>query len=600
MEEKKIFTGAVILSVFLFFLNFVDIRLLFAPLTADYTAVLTVSSTITLNETFNFKVKKDNKYSMLFRNWKVPIVFSGEKLNFPFILVNSVKSKKLWYVVDYKHRVYLKVPDKVAAAYCAKKAFDNEIGIMNEKLKKFPEGTYSLSAFYSVYPPVSTDGEFSHVNLKLADSHVYYPKVKIFLKDSGALIEKLYVHMVNYSIKKVDGGYLISGTAPSNSLVEIEMILKGKKISGFYRNVPDIISLTERANRNVFVSVSKMVNKFILFISFILPFGMVVYYWYFGKENFSTVPEFISYIPDKKKKPYIVNLLFSGNATSCDENGFYATLLDLKRRRLIDLKETDEGILIEVLSDKVDDPYERAVLSFVLSFSDNVDGRKVLNLKSLNEKVKKFTEEKNLSLLKSMKERFDSILHWSDGSVIYRYLDLTGYELFKSVAIPFMIFLVFFAVLNLVVANPLIDVYKVLISCGVLFFQLLIFILLPPQILGSWKGKRYREKLLWDGFRNFLSNLAMIKKYAPSDISIWKEWLVYATALGVADKVERAMRELNISMPEVREERVLRAGFGGVYYEIGRGISSLTSGSSGSGGGFGAGGGFGGGGAGGR
>ena len=42
----------------------------------------------------------------------------------------------------------------------------------------------------------------------------------------------------------------------------------------------------------------------------------------------------------------------------------------------------------------------------------------------------------------------------------------------------------------------------------------------------------------------------MIQKYAPADFSMWGEWLVYGTALGVGDKVEEAMKALNIRVAE--------------------------------------------------
>ncbi|SNR74972.1 DUF2207 family protein [Desulfurobacterium atlanticum] len=599
MEEKKRFFISVVISFFLIFLNFIDLRLLFSPLTADYTAVLTINKTVSLQETFDFNVRKGGKYSMLFRNWKVPLVFLKEEVEFPFISLQSLKSEGLWYVVDYKHRVYLKISDKTVADYCKNRAFDNEIGIVNTDLKKFSKGNYSLSAFYSIFPPVESDGKYTHINLKLADSHIFYPKVKIFIKDPESFIKKLYVHMVDYTIEETADGYFISGTSPDNSLVEVEMILKNR-VAGFYRKVSDVVSLAESSNRNFSLLFLKGMDKLLFLFSLLFPFGMVVYYWYFGREFSTTIPEFVSFIPDKGKKPYLVNLLFSGDATSCDENGFYATLLDLKRRGFIDLAEKDGKVVVKVLSGRTEDPYEKAVLSFLTDFSEKINDSRILDFENLNKKIQDLIDKKDISTLRKIKSRFDAILGWKDGLLIYNYLDLKGYTVFKTVAVFVMAFLLFFVVINLILANPLIDIYKVLVHCGILFFQLLIFLILPPQVLGRWKEDRYREKLLWEGFKNFLSNFVMMKKYAPSDISIWKEWLVYATALGVADKVEKVMEELKVSIPEIREERILRTGFGGLYYGIGRGISSLSANSSGGGGSFGAGGGFGGGGAGGR
>lgn len=75
---------------------------------------------------------------------------------------------------------------------------------------------------------------------------------------------------------------------------------------------------------------------------------------------------------------------------------------------------------------------------------------------------------------------------------------------------------------------------------------------MPKAFFGRWKADYYKEKLEWDAFKSFLSNFAIIQKYAPEDIAIWKEWLVYGTALGVGHNVVKAMDKLKIpAIPEV-------------------------------------------------
>ncbi|WP_243670732.1 DUF2207 domain-containing protein, partial [Methanoculleus chikugoensis] len=70
-------------------------------------------------------------------------------------------------------------------------------------------------------------------------------------------------------------------------------------------------------------------------------------------------------------------------------------------------------------------------------------------------------------------------------------------------------------------------------------------------MFGFWKGDHYKEKLEWDAFSYFLSDLALIRQYSPADLSMWGEWLVYGTALGLGDKVEQAMKNLHIDLPDV-------------------------------------------------
>jgi uncharacterized membrane protein len=127
-----------------------------------------------------------------------------------------------------------------------------------------------------------------------------------------------------------------------------------------------------------------------------------------------------------------------------------------------------------------------------------------------------------------------------------------------------------------------------------------IALVFPSTRFGYWKGDAYKEKLEWDAFSKFLSDLAMIRKYSPSDISMWGEWLVFGTALGVGDKVQIAMKELNISIPESMVPVTgVRTAFVPVLFFSPPSRGGGSSGGFG-GGSFGGGGGFGGGGVGGR
>ncbi len=84
-------------------------------------------------------------------------------------------------------------------------------------------------------------------------------------------------------------------------------------------------------------------------------------------------PAYLSTMPSTTLKPWQVNLLFKADALSFDKEGYYATLLDLYRRKVITIKEKGEGkgIEIRVLSEQVSDPYEQRVLAFIAEVSEN-------------------------------------------------------------------------------------------------------------------------------------------------------------------------------------------------------------------------------------
>jgi uncharacterized membrane protein len=135
----------------------------------------------------------------------------------------------------------------------------------------------------------------------------------------------------------------------------------------------------------------------------------------------------------------------------------------------------------------------------------------------------------------------------------------------------------------------------------IIIIQSIMAMAFPSTLFGKWKGSTYREKLEWDSFKKFLSDLALIKKYAPEDLSMWGTWLIYGTSLGVGKKVAKAMEELKIPLVEAKFIPVMPLFIRPISRAIPYSQAKGRSGAGGfSGGGFGAGGGFGGGGAGAR
>ena len=150
------------------------------------------------------------------------------------------------------------------------------------------------------------------------------------------------------------------------------------------------------------------------------------------------------------------------------------------------------------------------------------------------------------------------------------------------------------------------DIYPIFVLISALTVEVYIVNRTKTQVFGRWKKNYYKEYLEWQAFKNMLSDLAAIKKYKPEDMAIWKDWLVYGTALGVADKVIEAMNKLNIKIPEfIENSYYITNRLPSTYLFLNQSITSLevkesVSNSSSGGGGFGVGGGFGGGGIGGR
>lgn len=553
-------------------------------LTVDYTANLTISKVLLLQESYVYHVKA-YRYKMLYRVWNDPLTLKKE--NFPCIVLRGVgnSARDIIYVKDYYGRVHVSNP--VALDLVERLAERNEIGIVCsqylESGKFFNIGDYSLNALYEIYPPIQTDGRFDHVNLKLASNHAPYPSVKIFIYDPNRSVLKVYPHMDDFRLRRVEDGWTIEGR--SAGLVEVELILRHGAIEGFYQNVSNVLDLTEMANAPYYIkeNVSKVLEIFYTTVVLGFPLIVLLVYKRYGREKPFVVPEYLSYVPNPNRKPWTVNVVFTGDAMRGDKNAFFATLLDLYRRGAIDVEPYEVRGLVKSrrelrirILDKgkfdLKDVYEYRVLRFIERYSEN----DVLDTKRLRE----IARNRKMSDMLSIDLR--DLLNWRDARFTRQFVETKGKKIFHGLTLAFLIL----TFLNLAIRGDLAILTLTLLA------QSLCCSLSPSQLLGRWKEDYYREKLEWESFRRFLSNLAMIKKYAPEDVRVWKEWLVYGTALGVGDRVVEAMKSFNIEIPEVR--------FYSYYPVFVTTYRTSIRASSSSGGGFGAGGGFGGGGAGGR
>ncbi|WP_292392551.1 DUF2207 domain-containing protein [Methanoculleus sp. UBA303] len=479
-------------------------------------------------------------------------------------------------------------------------ALENEVGLFNPGY--FTPGTYTVEYRYRVRPPVEYDNQWAHLNLKLVDEHVPYRDLRITLPFAGD-IEEVYTHPPTLNVERTADAVVITGSASQDDALNVEMVLNPaftKKVGGFGTFVPDVRQKAADANRwpAILYGAASILYDLATLLVLAMPFVLLGVYLRYGREKPFTVPEYLSFTPNPGLKPWQVNLLFKGDALEFDDNGFYATVLDLHRQGKIVVTEKPDGkgVTVRIVSGESADPYEQRVLNFLANIADDhvVD---TAELETFAETARRSPGYQHRILqyqqsLAALSRDVDTTLarqYVRDGRGLILPLIFLG-------AIPCGL-----AILAFIFAP---GAAYLLIPAGVLSFivavQVGIAALFPSTLFGVWKGDHYKEKLEWDAFAYFLSDLALIRQYSPADLSMWGEWLVYGTALGLGDKVEQAMKNLNISLPDVgvplySNMPVIFAPI--VLYSP---PSSGGSGGFGGGGSFGGGGGFGGGGVGGR
>ena len=341
----------------------------------------TISADGTLTEHYTYVVKTSGTYQMLFRTWEVPL--AGTALTQPSVEVigMQVPAGDRGYCRDYPGQVtiYGTSTDQDRATIRSL-VQDNEIGFYDSGY--FPAGTYSADYTFRIHPPIEYDTQYSHLNIQLADQHVPYHSLQITIPSVG--VAGLYPYPPFLSVGTAGGRTTLTGSAAANEIVGVEVVASRDYTTnwaGFPNAVADVNGMAKSGF--FWYSLPYYAGALLLAIAGILvllmPALLYLIFNRYGREKDFVVPEYLSFVPDRTLKPWIVNLVFKDEALTFDENGFYATVLDLARQKFLEIKPKgeapDAGITIRVLQGTSPDPYEQRVLNFLrnLGVGDVVD-----------------------------------------------------------------------------------------------------------------------------------------------------------------------------------------------------------------------------------
>ena len=294
-----------------------------------------------------------------------------------------------------------------------------------------------------------------------------------------------------------------------------------------------------------------LINYF-AFIPAILFFFM---WLFFGKERFhEEIPEELSIFPEKRKPWEVASSFNPPFSPKKNKNIFSSTLLDFYDKKIIDIKEKDKNIYIK-LNEFKGDEIEKQIYEYLKEISNNykdkVFGENYFNLK-------KCVQCQNINASRRL-----VILQWSIINKRKKYIEnspkITGIS-FLLLAISLFVFIG-------------INTRK---SAGIIlsiFFFATIFVIAGyanKSLLGKFKERYYIEYQKWQAFKKYLKNSFSIKTATHKTVIIWSEYLIYATALGIPEKV----------INELKNNKIINEKQSTIY----KGITTTTIGFSSSGG----------------
>jgi uncharacterized membrane protein len=615
---------------------------------------VTLHSDGTLDETYVYNiVSRDTRF--LFRFWEEVVTPSGSGYpsNWPHLEVISITPppETTAYLKDDQGRVTIYAGTDSQTIYDL--AYMDEVGAFNPNY--YQPGKYTVSYKYRLYFPVDSDGSYDHLNIMFAWEHIPYSNVRIVLEDADK-ITAVYPHPPSLQITKSGSDYVITGSSAENELLEVEMLATSANSPwrswGIIFQESNTKALTESANQSYSIQywTAYTINLLSKAAVLLIPLLLLGFWFRFGREEDVTVPTYLSTVPNPDRKPWYVNLVYNKGMLKFDENGFYATLLDLDNRGKIKIEPREgaqttqtldwnllsdtaatnqptgngSGLRIQILDTNVTDGYEKKVMEFLVNNStsdpatptQSIFDTETLNALATQISSMEYPSANALATQSALSTLMNPVESWAfkdEWGKIPKEQFIDNSRYLVGIAVLGVLFLVVSISVSMW-ANIVSYLMTVPAVLGIVILaQYAVTRIFPVFLMGRYRPGLYKEKLEWGAFRANLSDFSQMQKYGTEDLSMWGSWLVYGTALGVGDKVAQAMKSLNVkfvaaSIPMVAHthfyplitarRKVVYTSSGGSSHRSGGGYHGGGHRGGGGGGGHGGGGGRGGGGAG--
>ena len=336
-------------------------------------------------------------------------------------------------------------------------------------------------------------------------------------------------------------------------------------------------------------------------LSVLSPIGALFTYLKYGREPKVDYDGIYERELPSDDAPEVVNALIE-NKTSIgtpNEKGFQSSIMNLIDRKVLKLNVVEDAqtetknLLLDFSNVENSDLSlsEKMVINALYPFADG----DILNMSELKGKL---SNEYNAELFMERFDTWKTTVTDDAKSKQEEYFDDTGTTIIMFIGIGGIIFGFIIALLGFLtnLGNGIIALIAGILL--IIFSGILLF--LPNDIFGRWTENGRVFYLKWKNFRKFLEDNSLIEEHPPESIVIWKKYLIYGTALGVADEVYKAMKLQIPNLSDYDDDLLwyhYYGGYGLMHGAYHTGYSTNTSSDSGGFGGFGGGSGGGGGGA---
>ena len=283
------------------------------------------------------------------------------------------------------------------------------------------------------------------------------------------------------------------------------------------------------AERDKAIRQQEMINKVfekpgLIFGVLSSIWGALMYYIHviFKRKNKvkNSVGKYLRELPDNSSPALVGGFM----TNSINDNEILATIVDLVRRKILTLENSDKNSII-ILTGSIENlsAQEKAIVDIYIN--DFGDG-KSLDLKSFG-----FFQKVPMSVARKF-EKWRAMVQseMNRKNLTYQGLGCLGVIFFAFFP---MIFTFAGLVIGMITGNKM---FLLIVVMGIILFVSGAKARYPRKELAEAKDK-------WQAFKNFLSDYSQLEEAKITSVHLWEQYFVYAVALGVSDKVVKAYKK---------------------------------------------------------
>ena len=289
---------------------------------------------------------------------------------------------------------------------------------------------------------------------------------------------------------------------------------------------------------------SKITTSVLFFVMMVVLLLLV--FFFFGREPHISYQGIYERELPTDDAPDVVNAVVANMAGGVDNNGIQAVMMELYRKDIITFEESkklDPVIRFKQASPSIDlsgnkglRPSEIEFFHFIHSYA-TPEG--VFDFSELKKKLKK-SESAARKFNRQFKQYTEIVRRTVRGR---KYLRTFGYYLASFFGIVMMVMSVGLCNFMSGGATPDLLPLATFLS-AIIWFSGSVAVILPKDVFGRWSVEGLTFYRKWSNFGQFLKEFSLLSQYPPESIVVWESYLVYATALGIADEVEKSLRKL--------------------------------------------------------